>query len=104
MAKSLTAMLVGIAIGEGAIKSVDDTAETYVPGFNDTEYGKTPIRDLLHMSSGVEFGETGDGQHDLNRLWIDMVFGLGPTRARSTASCNSTGGSRRRGRDTFMQA
>jgi CubicO group peptidase (beta-lactamase class C family) len=80
MAKSITAMLVGIAIGEGAIKSVDDTAETYVPGFRGTEYGKTPIRDLLHMSSGVEFGETRDGQRDLNRLWVDMVLGLGPTK------------------------
>src|SRR5271165_1796623 len=58
MAKSITAMLIGIAIGEGAIKSVDDAAETYVPGFKDTEYGKTPIRDLLHISSGVKFGET----------------------------------------------
>ena len=80
MAKSITAVLIGIAISEGAIKSVDDTAETYVPGFKDTEYGKTPIRDLLHMSSGVEFGETNDGQRDLNRLWIDMVLGLGPIK------------------------
>jgi CubicO group peptidase (beta-lactamase class C family) len=80
IAKSITAMLIGIAIGEGAIKSVDDTAATYVPGFKDTEYGNTPIRDLLHMSSGVEFGETKDGQRDLNRLWIDMVLGLGPTK------------------------
>jgi hypothetical protein len=80
MAKSITAMLVGIAIGQGVIKSVDDTAETYLPGFKDTEYGKTPIRDLLHMSSGVEFGEKKDGQRDLNRLWIDMVLGLGPTK------------------------
>jgi len=59
---------------------VEDTAETYVSGFKDTEYGKTPIRDLLHMSSGVEFGETKDGQRDLNRLWVDMVLGLGPTK------------------------
>src|SRR6516225_2521202 len=80
LAKSITAMLIGIAIGDGAIKSVDDTAETYVPGFKGTEYGKTPIRDLLHMSSGVEFGETKDGQRDLDRLWIDMVWGLGPTK------------------------
>ena len=80
MAKSITAMLIGIAIGDGVIKSVDDAAETYVPGFKDTEYGKTPIRDLLHMSSGVEFGETKDGQRDLNRLWIDMVLGLGSTK------------------------
>ena len=63
-----------------AIKSVEDLAEKYVPGFNGSEYGKTPIRDLLHMSSGVEFGETKDGQRDLNRLWIDMVLGLGPTK------------------------
>src|SRR5438105_11724501 len=47
MAKSITAMLIGIAIGEGLIKSVDDAAETYVPAFTDTEYGKTTIRDLL---------------------------------------------------------
>ena len=75
MVKSIMGMLIGIAISEGAIKSVDDTAETYVPGFKGTEYGRTPIRDLLHMSSGVDFGEEKDGGRDLNRLWIDMVAG-----------------------------
>jgi CubicO group peptidase (beta-lactamase class C family) len=77
MAKSITGVLVGIAIGQGAIKSVDDPAESYVPEFKGSEYGKTPIRDLLHMSSGVEFREAEDGQRDLNRLWTDMVLGLG---------------------------
>ena len=66
-------MLIGIAVSEGAIKSVADAAETYVPGFKGTEYGKTPIRDLLHMSSGVEFGEERNGGSDLDRLWRDMV-------------------------------
>jgi CubicO group peptidase (beta-lactamase class C family) len=80
MAKSITAMLVGIAIGRGAIKSVDDLAAAYVPGFRGSEYGQTPIRDLLHMSSGVEFGEKKDDQRDFNRLWIDMVLGSGPTK------------------------
>jgi len=75
MVKSITGMLIGIAISEGAIKSVDDTAETYVPGFKGTEYGRTPIRDLLHISSGVDFGEDRDGGRDLNRLWNDMVIG-----------------------------
>ena len=73
--KSITGMLIGIAISEGAISSVDDTAEAYVPGFKGTEYGRTPIRDLLHMSSGVDFGEDRDGGRDLNRLWNDMVIG-----------------------------
>jgi CubicO group peptidase (beta-lactamase class C family) len=79
MAKSITGMLIGIAISEGAIKSVDDTPETYVSGLKGTEYGRTPIRDLLHMSSGVEFGEEEDNGRDLNRLWTSMVLGLGST-------------------------
>jgi CubicO group peptidase (beta-lactamase class C family) len=37
----------------------------------------TPIRDLLHMSSGVDFGEDRDQGHDLNQLWKDMVTGPG---------------------------
>jgi CubicO group peptidase (beta-lactamase class C family) len=76
MVKSIMGILIGIAISEGAIKSVDDTPETYVPGFRGTEYGNTPIRDLLHMSSGVEFGEERDAGRDLNRLWIDMIAGI----------------------------
>ncbi len=76
-AKSITGLLIGIAISDGAIESVDDTTETYVPGFKGTEYGATPIRALLHMSSGVEFGEQKDGGRDLDRLWIDMVRGTG---------------------------
>jgi CubicO group peptidase (beta-lactamase class C family) len=77
MVKSITGMLIGIAVSEGAIKSVDDTPDTYVAGFKGTEYGRTPIRDLLHMSSGVEFGEEQENGRDLNRLWNNMVFGLG---------------------------
>jgi CubicO group peptidase (beta-lactamase class C family) len=77
MAKSIIGILIGIAISEGAIKSVDDTAETYVPGFKATEYGATPLRALLHMSSGVDFGETRNDGRDLDRLWIDMVWGTG---------------------------
>jgi CubicO group peptidase (beta-lactamase class C family) len=84
MVKSIMGILIGIAVSEGAVKSVDDTVETYVPGFRGSQYGKTPIRDLLHMSSGVEFGEQRDGGSDLNRLWRDMVsgpaFGFGSPR------------------------
>jgi CubicO group peptidase (beta-lactamase class C family) len=75
MVKSIMGMLIGIAISEGAIKSVDDTPDSYVPGFKDTEYGRTPIRALLHMSSGVDFGEERDDGRDLNRLWGDMIAG-----------------------------
>ena len=75
MTKSLTGLLLGIAIADGAIGSIDDTPEKYVAGFKGSEYGRTPIRDLLHMASGVDFGEDRDGGRDLNRLWLDMVLG-----------------------------
>ena len=58
MAKTITGLLVGIAISEGAIRSIDDTAATYVPELEGTAYGATPLRALLHMSSGVAFRET----------------------------------------------
>jgi len=77
MVKSITGLLIGIAIGEGAIKSVDDRVDAYVPDLKGTEYGETPLRALLHMSSGVEFREENDNGRDLDRLWIDMVFGTG---------------------------
>jgi len=57
MAKSIVGLLIGIALKEGAIRSLDDPAETYVPGLKDSEYGRTPIKALLLMSSGVAFSE-----------------------------------------------
>src|SRR5438132_4031400 len=77
MVKSIAGLLMGIAIADAAIKSVDDNPEAYVPGFKGSEYGATSIRDLLHMSSGVEFGEEQENGRDLNRLWRDMVSGSG---------------------------
>lgn len=68
MAKTLVSMLVGIAVSEGRIKSIDDLTSTYVPGLAGTEYGNTSIRALLNMSSGVEFSEVYDGHDDIARL------------------------------------
>jgi len=68
MAKTLVAMLVGIAVSEGRIKSIDDLVSSYVPGLAGTEYGNTSIRALLNMSSGVEFSEVYDGHDDIARL------------------------------------
>jgi CubicO group peptidase (beta-lactamase class C family) len=57
MAKTITAMLMGLAISEGAVASVNDEAAKYVPELKDSDYGKTPIRDLLYMSSGMSCEE-----------------------------------------------
>ena len=68
MAKTVTAMLIGIAIAEGRIRSVDDAAAVYVPALVDTEYGHTSLRYLLQMSSGVRFIEEYTGKDDAARL------------------------------------
>ena len=68
MAKTVIAMLVGVALRDGHIRSVDDLAQEYAPGLTGTEYGKTPLRHLLTMSSGVEFREEYDSQDDSVRL------------------------------------
>jgi CubicO group peptidase (beta-lactamase class C family) len=63
MAKTIAGLLVGLALSDGAITSLDDPAERYAPTLAGTEYGRTPLRHLLTMSSGVEFRETPDGTH-----------------------------------------
>ena len=77
MAKTVTAMLIGIAIAEGRIRSVDDRAEAYVPALAGTEYGRTSIRHLLQMSSGVRFREEYTGDDDVSLLARDTFLRLG---------------------------
>jgi hypothetical protein len=68
MSKTIIALLIGVALEEGRIRSLDDLAQVYAPGLQGTEYGKTQLRHLLTMSSGVEFREDYDGQDDSARL------------------------------------
>ena len=78
MAKTVTAMLVGIAIAEGRIRSVDDLAAAYVTELAGTEYGRTSLRHLLQMSSGVRFTEDYRGWDDAARLAADTFLLGGP--------------------------
>ena len=68
MAKSVTALLVGIAQARGHITSLDDPAEKYVPELAGSPYGATTVRQLLRMSSGLTFSERYDGKDDISRL------------------------------------
>ena len=57
MAKTLTGLLVGAALKDGAIRSLDDTAGQYVPELRESAYAEVTIRNLLHMGSGVKWDE-----------------------------------------------
>ena len=54
MAKSYYAALIGISVDRGEIESLDDTVANYLEYFND-ERSRITIRDLLDMSSGLDF-------------------------------------------------
>jgi len=69
MAKTITAMGIGIALREGKIKSLDERADLYAPTLAGTLYGETTIRNLLRMSSGAKFEEVYNGKDDLARVW-----------------------------------
>jgi CubicO group peptidase (beta-lactamase class C family) len=89
MAKTITAMLIGIAVSEGKIKSIDDSVSVYVPNLAQAEYGKTSIRDLLHMSSGVAFTEKYDGSDDVAQLGRDLFNTPGKDPIASVAQFNT---------------
>ena len=58
-AKSFTSTLIGIAISEGHIHSVDDPITVYLPELaeRDPAFAEITIRDLLMMSSGIKYTE-----------------------------------------------
>jgi CubicO group peptidase (beta-lactamase class C family) len=58
MAKSFTGMLVGIAIEEGYVKSLDQRVGDFIPQFQEGKNAQLSIRHLLQMSSGIPFGES----------------------------------------------
>jgi CubicO group peptidase (beta-lactamase class C family) len=78
MAKSVTSMLVGIALDKGVIASLDDPAEKYAKELAGSAYGATRIRDLLHMSSGLTFTERYDGTDDIARMSRAAATGQPP--------------------------
>jgi CubicO group peptidase (beta-lactamase class C family) len=55
--KSMTAMLVGAAIHDGAIKSVDDALTGYLPELKGSGYDGVTLRHLLTMCSGTQWNE-----------------------------------------------
>jgi CubicO group peptidase (beta-lactamase class C family) len=66
--KSMTAMLVGVALREGAIESLDDPVTAYLPELSGSAYQRVTIRHLLTMSSGTRWTETYDDPgSDVNR-------------------------------------
>ncbi|WP_374658149.1 serine hydrolase domain-containing protein [Inhella sp.] len=57
MAKSITSTLVGAAVKDGFIKSLDDKVSIYIPDLKGSAYDEVSVRQLLTMTSGVQWNE-----------------------------------------------
>ncbi|MBC5993821.1 serine hydrolase domain-containing protein [Pontibacter cellulosilyticus] len=58
MAKSIVSMLVGVAIKEGKIRSVEQPVADFLPEFREGDKSKIKIKHLLWMSSGLNWDES----------------------------------------------
>jgi CubicO group peptidase (beta-lactamase class C family) len=65
--KSVVSMLVGAAIRDGYIESIDEKVSDYLPRLKGTPYDNSSIRNIMQMSSGVEWNEDySDPASDIN--------------------------------------
>lgn len=70
VAKSISSLLVGVALNEGEIESLEDPLQKYIPEFRGYDYGKVTVRQLLTMTSGIAWNEDYvDPNSDVARMY-----------------------------------
>ena len=71
VAKSFSSTLLGAAIRDGYIKSVDEPVTKYLPGLKGSGYDGVSIRQILTMTSGVRWNEDyTDPKSDVARFFM----------------------------------
>ncbi len=69
VAKSVTSLLVGAAVKDGFIRSMDDKVSDYLPQMKGSAYDAVSVRQLVTMTSGVRWNEDyGDPKSDVARF------------------------------------
>lgn len=58
MAKSVTSILIGCAIDDGLIKSVNEPITNYLPEMQKNGFSNVTVKHLLQMTSGLDFNES----------------------------------------------
>lgn len=67
-AKSVTSTLCGAALHDGAIASLDDRCDLYLPRLRGSVYEGVTIRNVMRMCSGVAWSEEDEGRADAGGL------------------------------------
>ncbi|MEO7066094.1 MAG: serine hydrolase [Rhodanobacter sp.] len=71
VAKSFTSTLLGIALRQGYIHSMDDALVTYIPQLRGTAYANVTVQQLLTMTSGVQWNEDySDAKSDVAQMYM----------------------------------
>jgi CubicO group peptidase (beta-lactamase class C family) len=72
---AMTSTLAGAALHDGAIGSLDDPCDLYLPQLCGSAYDGVMVRNVLRMCSGVAWAEENqpDGRSDVRRLGRAMV-------------------------------
>ena len=70
VAKSVTSVLLGIALEQGHIASLEETLVTHIPELSDSAYADVTVQQLLTMTSGVQWNEDyADDQSDVAQMY-----------------------------------
>jgi hypothetical protein len=76
VAKSFLSALVGVAVEQGKIKDLNDLVTDYAPSLKGSGYDGVTIKNVLQMSSGVQFNEDyKDFFSDINRMGRLLALG-----------------------------
>src|SRR5699024_642792 len=78
VAKSITSTLVGLAIEDGFINSIDDLTTKYIPGLKNSAYEDTTIRHILGMNSGVKWNENHTDKKSDRRSFLNAQISQKP--------------------------
>lgn len=78
VAKTVVALLVGIAVEDGKISSLDDKVAKYIPEFKNGGKDVITVRHLLQMSSGLDWQESGKNpfSHNAESYYGTDLYGL----------------------------
>ncbi|REN19541.1 class A beta-lactamase-related serine hydrolase, partial [Mycobacterium tuberculosis] len=77
-AKSITSTLVGLAVKDGYIASLDDQVVKYVPRLAGSAYDGVTVRNVLMMASGVKWNETYTDPSSDRRQLLEAQLGQKP--------------------------
>jgi len=81
MSKSVSSLLLGCAIRDGLVRSVDQPVTEYVPELKDLGYDRVTIEHLLQMTSGMDYEDSNNPFSSHPRLYYgsdveEVLFGI----------------------------